>query len=501
VDDDRFDTLSRAWSGGFSRRALGSLATGALAALGLTVAAPGDADARKKKKKKKKKKPACTPTCASNTCGVSDGCGGTCKCGSRFECSDSENGGVCECNEPFESCNNNTLCCQNDEDCVANACCLASRVCNGVECCAPDEECTTFDGCCPEDRACPDVCCAEDEVCCGGECCLSGNCTNDVCCDSGNELCASNDDCCGGLECIAADGFSICCTQTRFCTPSSFCCDNGETCIDDECCPNERVFGADCCPVERFCGPICCPAGQACCGDACIDVLDDEENCGGCGVACDLGEACVVGDCLGPDQYRIVLRWGEEPRDLDAHLWLPAGENQDHVYYDNPGNRGASPFATFDGDDTNGFGPETMSIFQLYAGTYTYAVNLVQGEGTLGTSSATVEVYEGSAPDDPIQTYSVPASDDWEEEGGDIVWWKVFELDGATGQFTAVNAPSANPAPYEDDLSRRRLAQSKGKSKDTASDSASQRNDTRRGAGKRSRRREDDRKRSRGKSR
>lgn len=68
-----------------TRRAIGGLAAGALAALGL------NASDAKKKKKKKKGKPGnnarCQRKCSDKTCG-SDGCGGSCgSCGPRSACS------------------------------------------------------------------------------------------------------------------------------------------------------------------------------------------------------------------------------------------------------------------------------------------------------------------------------------------------------------------------------------------------------------------------------
>lgn len=40
-----------------------------------------------------------------------------------------------------------------------------------------------------------------------------------------------------------------------------------------------------------------CPAGMQPCGGACVDTDTDDGNCGGCGVVCDLEEACVAGAC------------------------------------------------------------------------------------------------------------------------------------------------------------------------------------------------------------
>jgi hypothetical protein len=32
---------------------------------------------------------------------------------------------------------------------------------------------------------------------------------------------------------------------------------------------------------------------------------------------------CIAGACISEGQYRFMLRWGENPRDLDAHVQRP----------------------------------------------------------------------------------------------------------------------------------------------------------------------------------
>ena len=61
----------------------------------------------------------------------------------------------------------------------------------------------------------------------------------------------------------------------------------------------------------RLCGGcgsyVCCGAGKTCCGDACVDLENDFDNCGACGDPCDppgpyAEGACVYGTCM----YRCV---------------------------------------------------------------------------------------------------------------------------------------------------------------------------------------------------
>lgn len=154
-----------------------------------------------------------------------------------------------------------------------------------------------------------------------------------------------------------------------------------------------------------------------------------------------------------PDQYRIVLEWGSQPSDLDAHLWLPSGTPY-HVYYDRKGSTNNCPNARLDIDDTTGGGPETVTIVDPFDGSYRYAVHKYAGSNaSLTSSQAVVKLYKGDA---LVQTFNVPSGG---PNGHN--WWHVFDLDGATGAVTTANqllaGPTGNagnntqpPAPYAD---------------------------------------------------
>ena len=126
------------------------------------------------------------------------------------------------------------------------------------------------------------------------------------------------------------------------------------------------------------------------------------------------------------DEYRIVLTWGENPRDLDSHLWIPNGEQ---CYYANKTVSGAN----LDVDDRYSYGPETITITDISSGTYTYAVKHYAGTGKITTSGTKVEIYDDSG---KIRTYEV----DPNAPCGDTGWyWTVFELDGNSGTITTIN--------------------------------------------------------------
>ncbi len=126
--------------------------------------------------------------------------------------------------------------------------------------------------------------------------------------------------------------------------------------------------------------------------------------------------------------WRVVLSWGATPRDLDSHLFgpIPSSTSRFHVYYSSKGSLTTSPFAQLDVDVRSGFGPETITIGQQFAGVYRYGVYNFSGDCCIRTSGARVDLYRGAT---LVRQFYPP-----QQEGR---WWKVFELDGET--ITTVN--------------------------------------------------------------
>jgi hypothetical protein len=64
-------------------------------------------------------------------------------------------------------------------------------------------------------------------------------------------------------------------------------------------CPAPNVLApSNCFGLAQDSVPVCeCAGGRTLCGLACIDTSSDEENCGECGTACTLGQACTNGTC------------------------------------------------------------------------------------------------------------------------------------------------------------------------------------------------------------
>lgn len=135
---------------------------------------------------------------------------------------------------------------------------------------------------------------------------------------------------------------------------------------------------------------------------------------------------------------QLTLTWGENPGDLDSHLWTPTIEGSSyHIYYASRGNGTAAPYADLDVDDVTSYGPEHITIYTEFPGTYTYAIYHYSGSGDISSSGAEIGILK---PDGTVQLFNVPsaaASANW--------WWHVCTIDGTTGVITPVNIISADP--------------------------------------------------------
>lgn len=145
-------------------------------------------------------------------------------------------------------------------------------------------------------------------------------------------------------------------------------------------------------------------------------------------VSADTDGTYDVGDlCLGVPPVKITLTWQGEPRDLDSHLTSPVGvEEREHLYYANQ----SITDATLDTDDTDGFGPEIVTIYALEDGVYRYSVHHYSGESTMSTEGATalmiidgLGIYRSNPPAGGMGT-------------GDV--WQVWDLTVADGEVQAV---------------------------------------------------------------
>ncbi len=146
----------------------------------------------------------------------------------------------------------------------------------------------------------------------------------------------------------------------------------------------------------------------------------------------------VVAEAPPAGAYRIVLSWGEAPRDLDSHLSGPDGQGgRFHVYYANR----TEELADLDVDDVTSFGPETITLMPDNDGMYRYSVHNFSDQSETGSQgiagqpenaiAARVQVYTATG---LVREYRAPAA-----MPGNT--WRVFELNasGGTASLTDVN--------------------------------------------------------------
>ena len=141
---------------------------------------------------------------------------------------------------------------------------------------------------------------------------------------------------------------------------------------------------------------------------------------------------------LASGEIRAVLNWGAIPDDLDGHLFTPEIFGKEyHVWWYEPGITRGAPFATLDHDDTLSYGPETITIAKTFSGTYSYYVTNYSREhdatqSNFDDSEATVSIYDDKG---KVATIGVPKG----SQSSDYNHWKVFTIDGSTGNISLVN--------------------------------------------------------------
>ncbi len=146
------------------------------------------------------------------------------------------------------------------------------------------------------------------------------------------------------------------------------------------------------------------------------------------------GETLTMDVSLSPTlatgEMRIVLNWGNAPDDLDSYLKTPAIEGSEYeIYFSNKGEAASAPYAVLDIDDRDAFGPETITIYKKFTGTYKYYVHNYSSTPDITTSNAVVQVYNSSG---LVTSVNVPTS-------GVGKYWNVLTVDGTTGEVSIVN--------------------------------------------------------------
>ena len=122
-------------------------------------------------------------------------------------------------------------------------------------------------------------------------------------------------------------------------------------------------------------------------------------------------------------KLRIVLDWGTDPQDLDAHLMY---DGQYHISYRNM--KSIIDEANLDRDDRDGEGPETITLHNINStGTYRYVVHDYSNrENTMSKSlsnnGARVHIYSSNGRE---QTFYAP-----QNTIGNT--WSVFRIENGT---------------------------------------------------------------------
>ncbi|WP_084407543.1 carboxypeptidase-like regulatory domain-containing protein [Maridesulfovibrio bastinii] len=141
-----------------------------------------------------------------------------------------------------------------------------------------------------------------------------------------------------------------------------------------------------------------------------------------------------ISPVLEPGEARIRLSWGEVPNDLDSHLIKTTGGAQEyHIYY---GSKTGTGGDNLDRDDTDSFGPETVTIKDVsFRSDYKYYVYKFSNDSAeIKDSGASVKISTGNTE----RTFYPPS-----EEGR---YWKVFEINNGEINACTENCMS-NSAP------------------------------------------------------
>ena len=209
--------------------------------------------------------------------------------------------------------------CDDGESCLEGVCVDEGEGFGFEECAADELRC---DGECVNIASDPEHCGACFEACQEGDACVEGVCEVADCAD-GEELCdgqcvdvTSSEEHCGQCG-VSCGGDQFC--DDGICEDVPIVCDAGELVCQGQCVdPSVDVEHCGGCGNACGDGQICeagscvdeggeepdpeeCPDGLEACGDQCVDVMTDDENCGECGNACGDGESCEAGVCEGDD--------------------------------------------------------------------------------------------------------------------------------------------------------------------------------------------------------
>jgi hypothetical protein len=136
---------------------------------------------------------------------------------------------------------------------------------------------------------------------------------------------------------------------------------------------------------------------------------------------------------MAADAWRVVLKWGVTPRDLDTYgRWA----SYKTCWYQKFQDDGIIS-SRLEHDDTDSYGPETLHLSGIggcEGGSQfcdiRYSVNDYTQTGTMGETDVEVTLYNGNS---IVGTWHI--ADCQETVSGDQFWWQVFTIDGMTNKL------------------------------------------------------------------
>jgi hypothetical protein len=134
----------------------------------------------------------------------------------------------------------------------------------------------------------------------------------------------------------------------------------------------------------------------------------------------------------------LELRWDDEPRDLDLHVYRFAAQGNDafHVFF---GQARYGNEIKLHGDVTTGRGPERISLERM-TGKFVVCVNQYSSDGRLPNSNAVVELFADDEQLQKIASYHCP-------QDGTGRWWFVCEIDCDRSSIREIGRITAEPGP------------------------------------------------------
>ena len=149
-----------------------------------------------------------------------------------------------------------------------------------------------------------------------------------------------------------------------------------------------------------------------------------------------VGQTYDVGDiCIDSPVAKITLTWEDQPQDLDAHLTFE-NDNGDRemIYYAHKNANDQS--MNLDTDDTNGWGPEIVTISTWKDGTYRYAVHHYSGSSDISNSGAVLNMIIDREGDGNTAIFSlIPSAG---AQGNKDVW-SAWDIDIQNGQVADIH--------------------------------------------------------------